>query len=142
LNPNVGLIQIYPGIKPQFVESLSKFYEGVVITATGLGNVPANTFNDKFAVSIIPALKSLIDSGIPVAVAPQTLFGRLNMNVYTYGRMLKSIGAIGDGCDWLPEVVLVKLMWILGHTKNMNKVRELMLTNYAGEISERSEVKY
>ena len=41
---------------------------------------------------------------------------------------------------WLPEVALVKLMWVLGHTKKMEKVRELMLTNIAGEISERSEV--
>ena len=136
LNSNVGLIQIHPAIKPEFVESLSKFYEGVVITGTGLGNVPANPFNDKLVVSIIPSLKSLIDSGIPVVIAPQTIFGRLWMMVYTTGRMLHEIGAIGNGCDWTSEVALVKLMWVLGHTKNMKKIREMMLTNYAGEISE------
>lgn len=140
LNSNVGLIQIHPGIKPEFIQSLSNFYEGIVITSTGLGNVPANPFNDKFAVSIIPSLKSLIDSGIPVIVAPQTIFGRVNMMVYTSGRMLHEIGAIGNGCDWLPEAALVKLMWVLGHAKNMNRIREMMLTNYAGEISERREV--
>jgi glutamyl-tRNA(Gln) amidotransferase subunit D len=40
----------------------------------------------------------------------------------------------------LPETAYVKLGWVLGHTKNLEKVRELMLTNIAGEIAERSEI--
>jgi len=141
MNPRVGLIWIHPNINPKFIESLSKFYDGIVIAGTGLGHVPTNPFKDKLAKSIVPALKSLIDSGIPVVIAPQTIFGRINLNVYTSGRILKEIGVIGDYCDWLPEVALVKLMWVLGHTKNMKKIKEMMLTNIAGEISERSEVE-
>ncbi|RLI98352.1 MAG: Glu-tRNA(Gln) amidotransferase GatDE subunit D [Candidatus Aenigmatarchaeota archaeon] len=139
INPNVCLVYIHPGIKPEFIESLKKFYDGVVIAATGLGHVPTNPFKDRFTKSLIPALKSLIDSGIPVVVAPQTIYGRLDLNVYTAGRLLNEVGVIGNYCDWLPEVALVKLMWVLGHTRNMKKVKELMLTNLAGEISERSE---
>jgi glutamyl-tRNA(Gln) amidotransferase subunit D len=138
MNENVALIHIHPMIKPDFIESLKKFYDGIVIAGTGLGHVPTNPFNDKFAKSIVPALKSLIASGIPVVIAPQTLCGRLNLKVYTAGRLLNEIGVIGDGADWLPEVAYVKLMWVLGQTKNMKKVRELMLTSVAGEISERS----
>jgi hypothetical protein len=26
-------------------------------------------------------------------------------------------------------------MWVLGHTKEMGRVREMMMTNFAGEIS-------
>jgi len=141
MNPKVGLIWIHPNINPKFIESLSKFYDGIVIAGTGLGHVPTNPFKDKLAKSIVPALKNLIDSGIPVVIAPQTIFGRINLNVYTSGRVLKEIGVIGDYCDWLPEVALVKLMWVLGHTKNMKKIKEMMLTNIAGEISERSEVE-
>ena len=135
INPNVCLIWIHPGIKPEFIESLAKFYDGVVIAGTGLGHVPGNPFKDKFTKSIIPAIKKLIDSNIPVVIAPQTIFGRINMNVYTTGRMLNEIGVIGNYCNWLPEVALVKLMWVLGHTKNMKKIRELMLKNIAGELS-------
>lgn len=141
ISPNTGLIYIYPGIKPEFIESLSKLYEGIVIAGTGLGHVPTNPFNDKFAKSIIPALKSLIDSGIPVVIAPQTIFGRINMNVYTAGRLLNEIGVIGNGCDWLPETAWVKLAWVLGHTKNIGKIREMMLRNYVGEIFERTEIR-
>ena len=38
----------------------------------------------------------------------------------------------------LPETAYVKLGWVLGHTKSLEKVRKMMLTNYAGEITSRS----
>ncbi|MDI6807265.1 MAG: Glu-tRNA(Gln) amidotransferase subunit GatD [Candidatus Aenigmarchaeota archaeon] len=139
INPNVGLIYFHPGMKPELIETLGKFYDGIVIAATGLGHVSVNPTNDRFAKSLLPALKSLIDSGIPVVIVPQTLYGRINLNVYLTGRLLSQVGVIGHGCDWLPEVALVKLMFVLGHTTDMKKIREMMLTNMVGEISERSE---
>lgn len=140
INPKVGLIQIHPGINPKFIEGSKKFFDGLVISGTGLGHVPTNPSNEKFAKSAVPAIKSLIDSGIPVVVAPQTIYGRLNMNVYSAGRLLKQAGVIGDGADWLPETALTKLMWVLGHTKNMGRVGEMMMTNFAGELSKETEV--
>lgn len=137
MNENVALIWIHPGIKPSFVESLST-YDGIVLAGTGLGHVPANPFNDKYAKPIIPSLKGLIERGVAVAIAPQTIYGRINTNVYTAGRMLNEIGVIGNHCDWLPETAFVKLMFALGQTKDPEKVREIMLTNIAGEISDRS----
>lgn len=140
INPNVGLIQIHPGIKPEFIESTKKFFNGVVLAGTGLGHAPTNPSKEKFAKSTLPAIKSLIDSGIPVVIAPQTIYGRLNLNVYSAGRLLKQAGVIGDGADWLPETAMVKLMWVLGHTRDMEKVREMMMMNFAGELSKEIEV--
>ena len=37
----------------------------------------------------------------------------------------------------LPEVAYVKLGWALGQTDNLDKVREIMMTPIAGEITER-----
>lgn len=142
INPNVGLIQIHPGINPEFVESSKRFFDGVVIAGTGLGHVPTNPSKEKFAKSLVPVIKSLIDSGIPVVIAPQTIYGRLNLNVYSAGRLLNQVGVIGDGADWLPETALAKLMWVLGHTKKMDKVREMMMTNFAGEISSRTNLEF
>jgi glutamyl-tRNA(Gln) amidotransferase subunit D len=141
-HPDVGLIYIHPAIKPEFIASLSKFYDGIVLAVTGLGHVPTNLSKDRFTKSIIPSIKSLIDSGIPVVVAPQTLYGRLNLSVYAPQRILKSVGVIGDHMDWLPETAFVKLSWVLAQTRNMKRVRELMLTNVAGEISECSIVEF
>lgn len=140
LSTNVGLIYSHPGIKPEFIDSLSKFYEGIVLAGTGLGHIPTNPFNNNFTKSLIPSLKSLIDSGISIIISPQTIFGRIDMNIYTAGRLLNEIGVIGNYCDWLPETALVKLMWVLGHTKDPKKVKEMMLTNIAGEIGQRTVV--
>ena len=36
-----------------------------------------------------------------------------------------------------PETALVKLMWILAQTRDLEEVRELMLRNFVYEINER-----
>ena len=138
VNANVGLIYVHPGMKPEFVKKLGEVYEGIVLAGTGLGHIPTNPHGDKLAKPVIDAVKELIAKGIPVVMAPQTLYGRVNMNVYAYGIAGKEAGVIGDYCDWLPETAMVKLMWVLGHTKEMKKVKEEMERNVAGEISDRS----
>ncbi len=139
LNPNVALIYVYPGIKPEFIQSLASF-EGIVIAGTGLGHVPTNHSNDPHTKGLLPVIKNLINSKIPVVMAPQTIRGRLDLNIYETGRMLNETGVIGDGCDWTPETALVKLMFAIAKSKDMQKIREFMLTNIAGEISERTVV--
>lgn len=124
------------GIKPKHIDSFSS-YDGIVLLATGLGHVPTNPFNDKHAHSIFKNLQELIESGVSVVVAPETIYGRLDLNVYSSGRMLDEIGVIGNGADWTPECAYVKLCWVLGHEK-AGKVKELMLKNICGEISSRS----
>jgi glutamyl-tRNA(Gln) amidotransferase subunit D len=41
----------------------------------------------------------------------------------------------------LSETAYVKLMWVLGKTTSPEKIREMMLTNYAGEITPRTEIQ-
>jgi len=140
INPNVGVFYFHPGAKPEFLREMAKFYEGIVIAATGLGHVGVNPGNDKLAKSFLPVIKELIEKNIPIVFAPQTIFGRLNMNVYSTGRILEKAGVIGNLCDWTIETALVKLMFALGHTKDIDEIRKMMLTNMAGEISERIEI--
>jgi glutamyl-tRNA(Gln) amidotransferase subunit D len=134
---NVALIYVHPNIKPSFIASLSE-YDGVVLIGTGLGHVPTNVFNDKTVTAIYPQIKALVDSGIPVVMSPQTICGRLNMKVYTNGRFLLDAGVVGHNMDWTPESAYVKLCWVLGQTRNMKKIAELMTTNLVGEISSRT----
>ena len=56
------------------------------------------------------------------------------MNVYTTGRLLQEAGVVPLE-DMLPETALVKLMWVLAHETDLDKVKELMLTNFVGEIN-------
>ena len=61
------------------------------------------------------------------------------MRVYATGRNLLNIGVIPCE-DMLSETALVKLMWVLGHTNDPEKVKEMMLTNYMGEIAEKTKI--
>lgn len=138
LNPNVGLVYSHPNLRPELIAKLD-MYDGVVLVGTGLGHVSTNPMNDKSVHGILPQVKDLVSSGIPVVIASQTIYGRVCMRVYSAGRLLMDTGAIGDGADWTPETAYVKLCWVLGQTKDMKKIKEMMMTDYAGEISLRSE---
>ncbi|MBU0532920.1 Glu-tRNA(Gln) amidotransferase subunit GatD [Candidatus Micrarchaeota archaeon] len=140
MNDNVALIYTHPNIKPELISKLDS-YDGIVLVGTGLGHVPANPFDDKTVSSIYKPVQELIQSGIPVVMTSQCISGRICMRVYATGRMLMQAGVIGDGADWTPESAYVKLCWAVGQTKDMKKIEELMMTNIAGEITDRSTLE-
>lgn len=139
LNTNVAIQYIYPGIRPSAISALSNC-DGVVLAGLGLAHLPVNLDGDKLAQPILEEVKGLVSSGIPVVLSSQCIYGRVDMDVYTNGRALKDAGVIGNGCDMTPETAYVKLMWVLGHEKKPARVKELMETNIAGEISDRTEI--
>jgi len=127
----VALIKYYPGASSEILELLTdKKYKGIVIEGTGLGHVATS----ESRLNWLPAIKRAIQQGTIVAIAPQTLFGRLQPQVYSGGRELAAAGVIHTE-DMLPEVAYIKLGWILGHTQNEKEVKHLMGTNIAGEIN-------
>ena len=130
----VALIKCYPGLNPKIFDFyLKSGYKGFVIEGTGLGHVP--TLGEY---SLLPKIEEATNSGIPVVISSQCLHGRTHPTIYHNLRELLKRGAI-FASDMLPEVAYVKLMIVLGHTKNLEKVKKMMLTNFAGEISERIE---
>lgn len=124
---NVALIKVYPGMSPDVLDyHVSKGCKGFVIEATGLGHVHTTR--------MIPTIQRITQKGIPVFIASQTVYGRVNLNVYTNLRLLQDAGAVGLE-DMVAETAYVKLGWVLAHTKEMKEVQRRMLENVAGEIS-------
>ena len=66
----------------------------------------------------------------------QTIHGFVGMNVYSTGRELQNLDVI-PGRNLLPEVGYVKLGWVLGQTSDSREIKDLLLTNIAGEFIER-----
>jgi glutamyl-tRNA(Gln) amidotransferase subunit D len=127
--PRVVLVKVSPGIQPKTIDSLLRAgCKGIVLEGTGLGHTPEALF---------PGIKRAIKRGVPVVMTSQCIWGRVDMKVYSTGRDLLQLGVI-PGEDMLPEVAYVKLMWVLGHTRDMQEVSKLMLTNIAGEILPRT----
>ena len=133
-----ALVYVYPGIDADIFDVyLKKKYRGIVIAGTGLGHIP--TYNPKH--SLIKKIKELIDNGVAIAIAPQTIYGRVHPYVYTNLRKLSIELSCIFAEDMLPEVAYIKLGWVLGHTPKPEEIKQMMLTNYAGEITERSDEK-
>jgi len=136
-DPKVALLKMYPNSEPKIMEFLmEKGYNGFVLEGTGMGHVPTKTEK-----SWIPSIKRAIKDGIPVVVTTQTIYGRVNTNVYSNLRILFNEAKAIPGEDMLSEVAYIKLGWLLGHHKNLDDIKKLMLTNIAGEITKRSELE-
>ncbi|NQV08261.1 Glu-tRNA(Gln) amidotransferase subunit GatD [Candidatus Woesearchaeota archaeon] len=134
----VALVAVYPGMEPEIIDFyLKKGYKGLVLSATALGHVPTENSSS----NLLPGIKKAISKGVNVVIASQTVYGRVHPYVYTNLRKL----SIQLNCifveDTTPETAYIKLGFVLGQTNNHKKVKELMLSNLAGEITERSDDK-
>ena len=127
LEPHCALVQFYPGMSPDVLRAYEG-YKGLVISGTGLGHV---------STALIPGLARLINKGTMVMMTSQCLHGRVCDRVYDTGRDLLAAGII-EGADMLPEVALVKMMWVLGNEKDPEKARVLIQTDLKGECMRRS----
>jgi len=125
----VALVKFYPDMKPEVIDwHVEAGYKGIVLEGSGLGHIRQKCF---------PAVKKAIEKDVIVAMTSQCIWGRVNMNVYTCGRDLVAMGVIPLQ-DMLAETALVKLMWTLGQTKDIEEAKKLLTTNIAHEISARS----
>ncbi len=123
----VTLIKAYPGFDCEIIDYLvDKGYEGIVIEGTGLGHIRGKC---------VESIKRACEEEVIVVMTSQTLFGRVNMKVYTNGRKLILAGVI-PGSDMLPEAAYAKLSWLLANVPDRNEVKRLMTRNLVNEINE------
>ena len=129
----IALVKVYPGQDPDILDFyVKKKYKGIVLEVGGLGHVPTKRAVKPWT----RKLKEVIDKGLIVCAASQTIYGRLDPLVYSTGRELLNTGIIYLK-DMLAETALVKLGYVLGH-KDWN-VKEKMLENISGEFNDRLE---
>lgn len=125
----IASIKIYPGIDPSILDYYKEHgYRGIIIETTGLGHVPGKDAIKNW----LPKIKKLTQNGITVCATAQTIYGRLNPNVYSAGRYLQKTGIIFLK-DMLSETAFVKLGWVLGNKKW--NIKEKMLENISNEFA-------
>ena len=119
-----ALVKYTPGSSPDILNYyIDKGYKGIVLEGTGLGHVASDW---------IEGIKRATEEGVPVVVASQCLRGRICDRVYDTGRDMLQAGAI-EGADMLPEVALVKMMWLLAN--HPGSFAPLIRQPLAGEIA-------
>ncbi|MBS7655097.1 Glu-tRNA(Gln) amidotransferase subunit GatD [Candidatus Bathyarchaeota archaeon] len=125
-NMKAALIKFYPGMNHEIIDFfVDKGYLGLILEGTGLGHVSRYCYN---------SIKRAVEAGLFIGMTSQCLWGRINMHVYYTGRDLLNLGVTSLE-DMLPETALVKLMWVLAQTSELNEVKTLMLKNISGEFS-------
>ncbi|MHC1631198.1 MAG: Glu-tRNA(Gln) amidotransferase subunit GatD [Methanotrichaceae archaeon] len=126
LEPKCALVKYFPGASPEILDYyIQAGYKGIVLEGTGLGHVASDW---------IEPIRTATDAGVLVVVTSQCLRGRVCDRVYDTGRDMLAAGAI-EGENMLPEVALVKLMWVLANASDMEEATALIRTSLAGEIS-------
>lgn len=101
-----------------------------VIMATGLGHV---------ADRIIGAMRKLSDMGVKIIISSQTIYGMVDLDVYSTGRKMKTAGAI-SAQRMLPEVALVKAMWVYANYPE-NEFEQRFHENIKGENPGRETIE-
>src|SRR6266851_3496016 len=126
------LIKFYPGFNTGIIDSaVSAGARGIVLEGTGLGHVSRHLFE---------SVKKALKREVPVFMTSQTIWGRVDMNVYNTGRDLLNLG-VTPLEDMIAETAIVKLMWVAAQTKSAGKIREMMVQPIAGETTSRTLVE-
>ena len=133
----IGVLTIHPNMFASEIKAYSKF-NGLIIEGTGLGHMPVDKI-DNFTLEnnkIYLEIKKLAKK-IPVVMITQTIFGRVNMNVYEPGIKLQQAGVLGNLTDLTLESAFIKLAWLLSNEKK--SLKKLWDENLRGELTSRTE---
>jgi glutamyl-tRNA(Gln) amidotransferase subunit D len=145
INPElkIAFIKSHPNMSASEVACFAGF-DGIVLEGTGLGHMPISK-TDEFTeenAKIFSEIEKLSKKSI-VAMSAQTIFGRIDMNVYSPGRKLIEAGVLGNYSDMTPETTLIKLAWLLSNFTGEDIIKKnLLLKNFRGELSERIEDRF
>ena len=117
INSNVDLLTVYAGMNEKFFKfSADSGVEGIVVEALGVGNVPPPAFE---------GIKYAVEKGIPVILTSRCPAGETD-DIYSYpgaGKHLHNLGVIFS--DYLNgQKARVKLMIVLGRTKNLSEIKK------------------
>ncbi len=123
----VALIKYYPGLDPSVINYIIEAgYKAIIFEGTGLGHVGKIMYDN-----VDKAKKK----GLFIGMTSQCIDGMVRMTVYESGRDLLNFG-IMPLSNMIPETALVKAMWALGNSDNIQEMETLMKENIALEFSD------
>ncbi|OAA30062.1 asparaginase [Kosmotoga arenicorallina S304] len=126
IEEQVALYKTFTGDDGRILESLPKMgFKGIVLEAFGRGNVPPK---------VADVIENLVKANIPIIITSRCFKGRV-LGVYGYkggGLQLEKAGAIfAPGLS--SQKARIKLMIIMGLTKDIENIREYFLHSKGGQ---------
>ena len=126
---NVGLLKLIPGTKRELVAFMMEHYDGIVVESFGVGGLPEYDGEEFY-----PVVRQAVERGKIVVMTTQVPNEGSDLSVYHVGGHLKSTLHLLEAFDMTTEAAVCKLMWILGQTREFERVRELFNRPVAWDI--------
>ena len=129
LGTNIAVLKLFPGIHENVVAATLAIdgLQAVVLETYGSGNAPRRKW-------FLRLLNEACKRGIVIVNVTQCNAGTVEMERYETGFHLLNSGIV-CGYDSTTESAVTKLMFLLGHGYESEKVRQLMGQSIAGEIT-------
>ena len=120
------MVKYYPGYRADLLEKIIDMdYRAIIFEGTGLGHIGKILYDN---------VKKAHEKGIFLGMTSQCIDGRVGMTVYESGRDLLNLGIVPLE-NMIPEVALVKAMWVLGNSDDSEEIKKMMLENISSELS-------
>ncbi len=124
----IGVISLYPGLSTDVVKNtLQQPVKALLLLSYGVGNAPQSE-------TLLRLLKDAWEREVIVLNCTQCLRGRVNMDGYANGKILKDIGVV-SGQDMTPEAALAKLHYVLSQPVGFDDKLAMLAADLRGEIT-------
>ena len=129
VDSRVALLKLIPGTDCGVVDYLLERNDALIIESFGVGGLPTYRAGDFYE-----AVKRGLDGGKTVVMTTQVENEGSDLSIYHVGTAIKRSLPILEAYDMTTEAVTAKLMWILGQTRDAERVSRLFYTPVAHDI--------
>ena len=123
------LLTLIPGMSAKVLRNSMEGYDAVILRSFGVGGLPGSDRG-----GLAEALREWTEHGKLVVMMTQVPYEGSDMNVYQVGQKIKHELNMLEGYDMTMEAVVTKLMWIMGQTRDPDRVRELFYTPVQNDL--------
>ena len=120
LDSRVALLKLIPSMGSSVLDYLAEHHDAVVIESFGVGGLPSYDSGDFYS-----SIEKWISQGKVIVMTTQVTQEGSNMSVYEVGQKIKDAFGLIESYDMTLEATVTKLMWILGQTREPDRIREL-----------------
>lgn len=128
LNPNIGVLKLYPGISAQAVQAITmSSVDAIVLETFGSGNTTTAEW-------FLDCLQEAINSGKIIVDITQCKRGSVELGLYQTSKRLQQMGIL-SGYDMTFEATTTKLMYLMGKGLERPELSKLMQQSLRGELT-------